>query len=234
VGRSAAARLGSGHGRRAVVALLWLLGASAAAGCRAAAPEAHLAGRFESGRYATPDGAWSVGTPFARTHPLMTLNDGVDDTGGWFFHWTSLHDTHADVWVAKVGSIAELGGIEKLAAAGLAAREREAKEKGASLRVLHRCAIEVQGKPGFRCVYELVQPPEHDTWLGMKVATFTSIVIEDHVDWDDRAMVRFSSAHVTCSDGERPDSTADTATERAKATLESLETTFRAAHDLGG
>ncbi|MCC6409886.1 MAG: hypothetical protein IT453_22220 [Planctomycetes bacterium] len=195
-----------------------------ASSCRSAPPETRLAGRFDAGYYAAPDGSWSVRLPFERTHPLIDVQDGADGTGGWFLTWAFAFWSHADVWVAPTPSIAELGGIATLADNGIASRAHESAAAGQSFRVLSRTEIEVQGRRGVRHVFETVEEGERSPPFGLKTSTRTSLVIEDLVDWDDRAMVRVTGAHSWAGDA---DASSNSAAEHAKGALESLEQTFR-------
>ncbi|MBI5434022.1 MAG: hypothetical protein HZA52_14415 [Planctomycetes bacterium] len=213
------------HFSRGVALALGLVFASSS--CRSAPLEIRLAGAFDAGHYAAPDGSWSVRVPFERNHPLIDVKDGADGAGGWFLTWAFAFWSHADVWVAPAASIAALGGIETLADNGVASRAKECKAAGQSFRVLSRSEIEVQGRRGVRHVFETVEEGERSPPFGLKTSTKTSLVIEDLVDWDDRAMVRFSGAHVSLDEADRPDARGASATERAKSALESLEQSFR-------
>lgn len=183
-----------------------------------------LGGSLHSDYYAAPNDAWSVHMPSDRQFATESGRDGVDDNGGRFFEWSDPWERKASVRVTPTESIAALGGIEKLADDGISELEGERKAAGETFRVLSRSMIEVHGRRGVRHVVEFVVPSKRLPLLGEHTNQVTSIAIEDLVDWDDVALVRFRG--MLTSSAEVP-ITPDTETEEAKAALMSLEDTFR-------
>lgn len=198
-------------------------------GC-ATPPEKRLAGVFDAGRYVAPDGSWSVHLPFARTDGIIGVIDGADGTGGQFLTWGSVVTGAADVWVAPVESVAALGGIEKLAdtQSENLVRKVKANDPTATLRLLERSIVQVQGRAAVRHVYELDNPSKGPTivplsFVGTSAAKSLSIV--DVVDFDD-AIVRFTGTYVIYGT-EKPDSYwHQNPVTRASRMLDTVESTF--------